>query len=197
MIRAAGLIQAAETQRDRMVDGNALNGLVHEATGVVTPVREEVLVSVWGLGAALERLIASGAGRTQDRPQLAARLLGQLDYAASDAVQRVRRFGLAPDWATRRAFVLASAPCTASDALVLPLGVPLFGEGNRELLATGLSERFSGAVPLPASILPPQDLPEFLHQLRMRTRLGAVQFCSQESGVHEVQGDLFRMPDAG
>ena len=197
MTRAAGWIHAAEAERSRLVQGSSIAALLQETLECVAHPEEEVQVALWGLGGALDRLVAAGAGRSQDRPLLAARLLRHLDYASSDAAPRQRRFSFVTDAALRRRFAAASPAQAAAGAAVLPVEVPLFGRGNLDLLASGLSERLMGPVPLPAALLPDQGIPAFLRQLRTRTRLESVRFASEESAVLEVQGDLFRAPSAG
>ncbi|MSR74671.1 MAG: hypothetical protein EXS14_04265 [Planctomycetes bacterium] len=197
MSKAAGLVHTAEAERCGLVDGASVRAALHEATGLDVPLNEETHVSIWGLGAALSRLVSAGAGRSQDHPRLAARLLGHLDYAASDAAPRPRRVGFWVDSAQRRRFLEASSEHAAGAQALLPVEIPLFGSGNRELLASKLSERMLGPIPLPAALLPPQGIPAMLRQLRSRTRLESVCFPAPESGVLEVQGDLFRAQSHG
>ncbi|HYC77882.1 MAG TPA: hypothetical protein VEI02_09670 [Planctomycetota bacterium] len=172
---------------------------------------QEADLEAWGLPLALELLARRGVAPRPKLAEAAARLLGFLDYAASEEKDGLRlrvRVGAVRDRRTRLRLHAAAEKHAgftgATDLLalmkesrapegVLPVVHPLLDPRNAPLLDVPFAERLGPGLAVPEASLPGGLTVEALRGLIASTRFSRLSFSTSRpgEGLFEVQEELF------
>jgi hypothetical protein len=167
-------------------------------------------VEIWGLGHALDLLIARRATSPTKRCEAAARLLGFIDYILGEDRAGVRfqvRLGATQDRSVRRHFLssleaqakqigaaeLKTLLARGDGDSALPLVLPLLSHRNRPLLQASFAERLGRGLMLSLSAFEESAFLPLLSRMAKETRLRLFSLSPERRGadLFEVQEELF------